>query len=212
MSYFEQDDQFNPPLNDAGVRHARAIRALLEAEQLDHVIATGLRRTVQTAELASGRSASDIEIIEQLQEAQIGTFEGIETAEEMEILIKGAFVGAEVPGARFLGGESYADVWERVRQAWEGILRRRDWTRLLIVAHGVVNRVLLAQSLGAGLEILRRFEQDPACVNVIDIDDHEDGRSEVAYVRLINFTPYNANKRGMSETTLESLWRQFTGD
>lgn len=176
------------------------------------MIASGLKRTIETAELASGRPASDIELVPELQEATIGTFEGVESAEEMESLIKRAFVGAEAPGARFLGGESYADVWQRVHDAFERLLHRRDWTRLLLVAHGVVNRVILAQSLGAGLEILRRFEQDPACINVIDVDDHDDGRSEVAYVRLINFTPYNPDKRGMTETTLESLWRQFVGE
>jgi len=29
---------------------------------------------------------------------------------------------------------------------------------------------------------------------------------------LMNFTPYNATKSGMLETTLETLWRQFTAD
>jgi len=28
----------------------------------------------------------------------------------------------------------------------------------------------------------------------------------------MSFTPYNTTKAGMLETTLETLWRQFTGD
>jgi hypothetical protein len=46
------------------------------------------------------------------------------------------------------------------------------------------------------------------CLNVLDIDG-EGSAARVAYVRLVNFTPYNATKAGMHETTLEMLWRQF---
>jgi hypothetical protein len=62
--------------------------------------------------------------------------------------------------------------------------------------------------LGTGPEIYRRIEQDAGCLNVLDIDGR--GReARVAYVRLMNFTPYNATKLGMFETTMETLWRQF---
>jgi hypothetical protein len=72
----------------------------------------------------------------------------------------------------------------------------------------VVNRTILAVALGAGPEIYRRVEQDAGCLNVLDIDGVEQD-ARVAYVRLVNFTPYNAAKQGMQETSLETLWRQF---
>jgi hypothetical protein len=49
------------------------------------------------------------------------------------------------------------------------------------------------------------------CLNVLDIDG-EGSAARVAYVRLVNFTPYNATKAGMHETTLEMLWRQFVDE
>ena len=54
-------------------------------------------------------------------------------------------------------------------------------------------------------------EQDPGCLNVLDIVG-AGPEAHVDYVRLMNFTPYNATKAGMLETTLETLWRQFTTD
>ena len=45
-------------------------------------------------------------------------------------------------------------------------------------------------------------------MNVLDIEGRG-ADARVAYVRLVNFTPYNATKVGMRETTLEMLWRQF---
>jgi len=95
-----------------------------------------------------------------------------------------------------------------VAAAWQALLVRDDWSQALLAAHGVVNRTILAQALGAGPEIYRRLEQDMGCLNVLDIDG-EGPDARVAYVRLVNFTPYNATKAGMHETTLEMLWQQF---
>jgi len=181
--------------------------ALAEAP-IDLAVCTGLRRTRQTVRLAIGRRDLEISVIEGLSEAKTGSFSDVETAEDMESLFTRAFDGAEQPGARFLTGESYAELTLRVAAAWQGLLSRDDWSEALIACHGVVNRAILALALGTGPEIYRRIEQDAGCLNVLDIDG-QGGEARVAYVRLMNFTPYNATKLGMFETTMETLWRQF---
>ncbi len=211
VSYFHSgldhgDD--DPPLNPTGRAQAEALGHLLADAPIDLAACTGLQRTRQTAELAIGSRALDIAVFEGLREAQTGTFEEVDSAEEMEAMFVGAFDNAEVSGANFLTGESYANLWARVAAAWQTLLARDDWSQALVAAHGVVNRTILAQALGAGPEIYRRLEQDMGCLNVLDIDG-EGSAARVAYVRLVNFTPYNATKAGMHETTLEMLWRQF---
>jgi broad specificity phosphatase PhoE len=211
VSYFEPghglgDD--DPPLSSEGSAQAEALGRLLEEAPIDFAACSGLQRTRQTAELATGSRALDVVTIEGLSEAKPGAFEDIETAEEMEATFVRAFENAEEPGARFLTGETYAAVWARVAAAWQAFLARDDWSHAFVAAHGVVNRTILAQALGAGPQIYRRLEQDTGCLNILDIE----GRgieARVAYVRLVNFTPYNAVKVGMHETTLEMLWRQF---
>ena len=42
---------------------------------------------------------------------------------------------------------------------------------MLVVAHGVVNRLILAKLLGAPLGALGKLEQDACCINLIEIDD-----------------------------------------
>lgn len=201
----------DPDLSDRGVAEAEALGRLLAEAPLDLAVATGLRRTIRTAKLAIGTRELDIEILPGLSEAKSGTFEDVETEEEMETLITRAFEGAEAPGARFLTGDTYASVWDRAKAAWQQLIARDDWSCALVACHGVVNRTLLAQALGAGPEIYRRLEQDSGCLNIVDIDGHGDDAS-VAYVRLVNFTPYNSTKAGMLDTSLEVLWRQFMGD
>ena len=214
VSYFDAGEELgdeDPPLNATGRAQAQALGQLLADAPIDLAACTGLQRTRQTAELAIGSRPIDIAVFEGLREAQTGTFEEVESAEEMEALFVGAFDDAEVPGANFLTGESYDELWARVAAAWQALLVRDDWSQALLAAHGVVNRTILAQALGAGPEIYRRLEQDMGCLNVLDIDG-EGPNARVAYVRLVNFTPYNATKAGMHETTLEMLWRQFVDE
>lgn len=211
MSYFEPGQDLgndDPPLNTEGLAQAEALGQLLREVPIDLAACTGLQRTRQTAELATAPRALDIAVIDGLSEAKTGDFQEIESAEEMEATFVRAFENAGQPGARFLTGEKYTDLWERVAAAWQSLLTRRDWSHAFVAAHGVVNRTILAQALGAGPQIYRRLEQDTGCLNVLDIDG-EGEEARVAYVRMINFTPYNASKAGMHETTLEMLWRQF---
>lgn len=213
VSYFEPGQDLgdsDPPLNDAGVAQARALGQLLADAPIDLAVCTGLLRTRQTAELATAPRDLDVQVIAGLSEAEPGNFEEIETAEEMEAVFVKAFENAHAPGARFLTGEPYADLWDRVARAWQSLLARDDWSQALVAAHGVVNRTILAQSLDAGPQIYRRLEQDTGCLNVLDIEG-QGADARVAYVRLINFTPYNATKAGMHQTTLEMLWQQFNG-
>ena len=201
----------DPELSDRGVAEAEAAGDFLAEVPFDLVVATGLRRTMQTARLALGGRDLPIEVLQGLSEAKTGTFEGIETAEEMEAAVLGAFADAEAPDARFLTGERFSDVRDRAAAAWQSLIARSDWQYALVACHGVINRTILAYALGAGPEIYRHLEQDSGCVNVLDIEGAGD-EARVAYVRLINFTPYNPTKRGMFSTTLEMLWRKFVGD
>lgn len=213
VSYFEPGADLghdDPPLNADGIAQASALGQLLARVPLDLAVCTGLQRTRQTAELAIAPRDLDIAVVEGLSEAKTGTFEEVETEAQMEAVFVRAFEGAEAPGARFLTGESYADLGARVGAAFRSILARPGWAHALVAAHGVVNRAILAQSLGAGPEIYRRLEQDAGCLNVLDVEG-EGPEAHVALVRLVNFTPYDATKAGMRETTLEMLWEQFVG-
>ncbi len=212
MSYFEPGQDLggdDPPLNPTGVAQAEALGTLLRDVPLDLAVYTGMERTRQTATLATAPRTIELVAMEGLSEAKTGSFEEIETEAEMRATVVGAFDRAEAPDARFLTGESYGDLWTRVDQAWRELLAG-DWHQAFVAGHGVVNRTILAQALGAGPEIYRRLEQDTGCLNVLDIEG-EGANARVAYVRLVNFTPYNATKAGMHQTTLEMLWQQFVG-
>lgn len=211
MGAQDGDATDDPALSDQGVEEARALGQFFKDVPIDLAVATGLKRTMQTAALALGDRDLPIEVIGGLSEAKTGTFEDIETEADMKAAVLGAFVGAEAPGARFLTGEPFSAVRERATAALQALISRDDWRCALVACHGVVNRTLIAHALGVGAEAYRRFEQDSGCVNVLDIEGNGES-ARVATVRMINFTPHNPTKDGMLETSLETLWRKFVGD
>ena len=95
---------------------------------------------------------------------------------------------------QFLGGETWGSLQDRVLPCFRALLGDAGWDHLLVVAHGGVNRVILLDALGAGLASLDRIEQDPAALNILDVD--EDAH---VMVRLVNHTAYDTAKAGLRD-------------
>ena len=197
------------PLNAEGRRQAQAAAHALARVPLDHAVTSGLVRGVETASLVTAQRGLTLDRRPAFREIEPGAGLGA-LARSAPADAERAFVGALPfdlrPEARFLGGEAFGDFADRVGAGFAALLAERDWQQLLLVGHNVVNRLLLCRAVGAGLGALGAFEQDPGCVNVLDVDDA--GR---CLVRLVNYTPCNPVKAGMELTTLERLYLQFLG-
>lgn len=141
-----------------------------------------------------------------LREMETGRLEqwAAGTPQQVEALFLGALASPLTPESRFLAGETFASLSLRLSDWWTQIQNRRDWTTLLVVAHGVVNRWLLGHVCGTGLTALGSFEQDAGCINLLEVD--ETGQ---VLVRLVNFSPVSPLKLGMSQSTLEGLYEQY---
>lgn len=188
------------PLDEDGRAQALSAAAALRPVALDRVIASGLPRTVETASfILAGRDVT-LEIRDDLREIAPGKFVGREAAQ-----LAGNFAGALRGRLRresvFLGGETFGALIDRVVPAFVSLVNDDGWRELAIVAHGGTNRAILCHALGAGIESFAHFEQDPGCLNVIDVD--ADG---TLLVRLVNFTPLAAAKEGLRATSMESIW------
>lgn len=207
VSYFDSDGRpFRPdtvPLNDEGRSQAASLSQVLADVPIDRVISSGLPRTDQTAGiLVQGRGLL-IQTREELREIRPGRLADIPPDSIGQAFV-GAFTGGIDRETRFLGGESFGSLVDRVLACFAGLLADQSWRHSLIVAHGGVNRAILCHSLGHGLAGFGAVEQDAACLNIIDVDTS--GRS---LVRLLNFTPYNPAKIGLTLTTMERLFHDY---
>jgi broad specificity phosphatase PhoE len=201
VAYFEEGRLVHThtvTLTDVGRAQAEAARQALEGVALDLVVASDLARTVETAQIVADREPE--------RWPELREWEGGRLHDIPEEQLESHFVGAlrvERDDDRFLGGESLAEIRGRVIPALERLVAR-DWDTALAVLHGGVNRLVLTHALTGGHPYLWNFEQAPACVNVLDLD--EDGW----IVRTVNYIPYDP-LHPARETTMEALWRQYRG-
>ena len=185
------------PLTARGREQAGAARLALADVELDLVVASGLPRTVETAEAVA--PGYEVKRWPELSEWRGGRLDAIPPEE-----LQRAFVGAlrvTNEADRFLGGESLGEALDRVHPAFERLLAR-EWDTALAVLHGGVNRILLSLALTGDRTYFGSFEQAPACINVLDLG--LDGW----IVRTVNYVPYDA-LHPARETTMEHLWEQL---
>jgi len=210
VDYFDPDGKpLRPesvPLNPEGREQALEIGRALAAVPFDRVVTSGLRRAVETADLVIAPKTLTLERLPELREIEPGHVR--DWGAESEVDVRKAFLDSLAsdlrPESQFLHGESFGSLKERVIPCFQRLLADPAWQHLLLVAHGVVNRVLLCHALGAGLGALAGFEQDAGCVNLIDVDE-----AGHCLVRLVNYTPWSPVKMGQTLTTMERLFLQF---
>jgi broad specificity phosphatase PhoE len=185
------------PLTEAGRAQAAAARDALAGVELDLVVASDLPRTAETAELVA--PGHEVERWPELAEWRGGRLDAI-PPEELERQFVGALKVTD-ERERFLGGESLGEALDRVHPAFARLLAR-EWDTALAVLHGGVNRIVISHALSGDRTYFGTFEQAPACINVLDLDD--DGW----IVRTVNYVPYDPLHPART-TTMEHLWEQL---
>lgn len=203
------------PLTKLGQAQAAAGGKALSHVTFDRAICSGYPRTEQTARGVLNELETpvpDLEIDPRLVELHGGGFGPINDRNDIAAIMTFAFDQAGQPGAR-LGpeGEAFSDALDRAVEAITDLLTSPDWHTALVVAHEGINRLLLGWCTGNGLNAVQTFEQDPACINIIDVDlaPREDGQGTQILrkiIKSVNVTPYNYVKHGMNMTSLEAIF------
>ncbi len=221
VSYFSAQgaalDTRTVPLNATGRAQAAELSESFRGVSIDRVVVSGLTRTRETAALLLAGRDLRVEECPELAEIRPGKMTAwaprlLSSPNEIEEFFIGSLSRELAPEDTFLGGESFGDFFDRVVPAFERLIASPDWRDMLVVAHGGTNRALLAHMLGSSLRTMSTLEQDPACVNVIDVNpggDPSAARSASRYlVRLLNFTGGAPLKNGSRMTTMEKIFME----
>ncbi|HPE47228.1 MAG TPA: histidine phosphatase family protein [Hyphomonas sp.] len=207
-------------LTEQGEAEARAAGVALSEVHFDIALCSGLARTRQTAEivLAEHPDAPPLEEERRFEEVRSGRYIDFHSAEHLAATMTFLFEQAGEPDTEFLpGGERFADAMVRILDGLNDLLRRPGWASALVVAHEVVNRMLLASVVGAPLGASAGFEQDTGCINIIDFDlvpDESGERTKIerGMIKAVNLTPANYLKNGMNLRSLEAIFTRPAGD
>ncbi|MEX0840475.1 MAG: histidine phosphatase family protein, partial [Parvibaculum sp.] len=165
------------PLTDWGREQASLTGKALQKIPFDRAVTSSFPRSVETARLILEGRGLEIEPLEHFVELRGDPAFRNAITDLNDIAY--SFRNAHQPGARYNGGDSFEEVNTRVISALETLIAEPEWETLALVAHGGINRLVIGWALGSGLSTFSAIDQNTACVNVIDFDEHPETRQIV---------------------------------
>ncbi len=135
-------------LSDNGRRQAEAIAPYFAARRPDVVISSAMRRARDTALPIAAACGLPLIVEPELHERRIGALGGTSTNDPTSVWPETArrWAAGETTYAPD-GAESFDDIRRRVLPVWERITREHAGRTCVVVAHGVVCKVLLLSLL-----------------------------------------------------------------
>ncbi|MGW6285378.1 bifunctional RNase H/acid phosphatase [Streptomyces sp. NPDC055107] len=177
----------DPELSATGRGQAeRAAEHFAALGTVQEIVSSPLRRCRETAAAVAGRLGLDVRVDEGLRETDFGAWEGLTFGETRERYGDDLTAWLASPDtAPTGGGESFAEVAERVAAARDRIVARYAGRTVLLVTHVTPIKTLVRLALGAPPESLFRMELSAASISTIAY--YADGN---ASVRLLNDTSH----------------------
>ncbi|MEU9931858.1 bifunctional RNase H/acid phosphatase [Streptomyces anulatus] len=177
----------DPELSATGRGQAeRAAEHFAALGTVREIVSSPLRRCRETAAAVADRLGLDVRIDEGLRETDFGAWEGLTFGEVRERYADDLTAWLASPDtAPTGGGESFAQVAERVAAARDRIVARYAGRTVLLVTHVTPIKTLVRLALGAPPEALFRMELSAASISTVA--HYADGN---ASVRLLNDTSH----------------------
>lgn len=164
--------QIDPPLSREGIAQAEAWRRYFREAipaPPERIVCSDLRRCAVFAKIIAGADPERICVEPAFREIALGAWEGITMSEIREKFPDAwAARGENLVDFRPPGGESFGDLAERVLPAFACLCETAPPLSVL-VAHAGVNRVILADILGVGLNDVFQIPQNYGDGTMIEI-------------------------------------------
>ncbi|HEV8440613.1 MAG TPA: histidine phosphatase family protein [Methylomirabilota bacterium] len=143
------------PLSELGRTQADAAARLLAAQPLAAVWSSPLQRARDTAAAIAAAQRLTVQEEAAFKEMRFGQWEGL-TRDEVSARFPDAYqMWAQSPHQAVVpGGETLAEVRERVLRGLGDLREAHDGQTVCLVAHGISARLLILEALGLGLDRL----------------------------------------------------------
>lgn len=154
-------------LGDRGHRQAVAVAQWLASENPSAIFCSAMRRARETAVPIAAACGLAARVEPDLHERKMGPLSGLSREEGLAPYLETrARWAAGETSYTHQGGESYDDIQNRVLPVWRRLTESQRGRTSVMIAHGVVIRVLLTSLLeGQGPGQFERFAIDNAAVN-----------------------------------------------
>ncbi|QDT64546.1 histidine phosphatase family protein [Calycomorphotria hydatis] len=167
--YILQGSSIDFELSETGVLQAESVGKFLADQPLSAIYSSPLKRAAATAEQIAKHHGLSVTFREEIIEVDVGQWERMSWVSiEQDYPENYRAFRADSGFTPYLGGESYANVLQRVKPVFDQLLKDHLGQSIAVVAHNVVNRVYLAHLLGLDVRLAKDIEQTNACVNIIE--------------------------------------------
>jgi 2,3-bisphosphoglycerate-dependent phosphoglycerate mutase len=154
-------------LGERGRAQTAAVARVLAAERPESLYSSAMRRALETARPIARSCGLDVRIENDLHERRMGTLSGLSREEGLAAYTeaKRRWMTGDVDYTRE-GGESYAEIQRRVVPVLVRLAEASAGQTVVVVAHGVVIRVLLTSILeGCSAADFESFPIDNTALN-----------------------------------------------
>lgn len=159
-------------LTEAGLEQARLAAKRLQAEKIDIVYSSDLKRASVTGEAIASLHNTTVITTPLLREAYLGEWQGYTLQEVAEKFPEEyAAYSQDSIANRPPGAERLEEVIARCRRFLDEVTGKHPESNLAIACHGGTVRGILAAAFGLGPELYRRIRLDNGGVTVLDIID-----------------------------------------
>lgn len=165
--------QEDTPLSERGLAQGHMLAEGLRNIPIDLAISSPLKRSLKTCKFCAQLHGLDVMTDARLLEINHGSWEGV-LAGDIATRYPVEFAQwhtephkVQMPG----GGESLEDVRTRARAAFDEYAARYEGKTILVAAHDAVNKAIICDVLGLGMEHFWQIKQDNTCINVLECND-----------------------------------------
>ena len=128
--------QTDSELSPLGRRQCERVAEALSTQQFDTIIASPLKRALESARAVAERLGLDVQVEPRLMEINAGIFQGLRWDEiDQQFPAEALRWRSQDPDYRIPGGESRRETMHRVEEAF-CCIRESGYRRVIIVGHG----------------------------------------------------------------------------
>ncbi|OGO43074.1 MAG: hypothetical protein A2Z05_03965 [Chloroflexi bacterium RBG_16_60_22] len=158
-------------LNETGERQAARLGEYLAGEKIDFIYSSPLQRAVKTAQAIAAPQNLEVNVVSNLVDIDYGEWQGMSRREVEEKYPEPYRDWLDLPEqVRIPGGESLEDVRSRVWPFVEDAVMLCGEGRLVLVAHRVVNKVLICALLGLDNSHFWNVRQDTGALTRFSLE------------------------------------------
>jgi len=158
-------------LNKEGREQAERLASHLGAQPIQRIYSSPLERAQETAQPLAKKLNLQVQTADELGEVHYGDWNG-QLNEALAAQPKWKQWNAFRTGTRIPKGEMMVEIQARMAGFIQKLRQEFPDETIALVSHGDPIRATLAYYLGIPLDLMLRFEVDPASISILKLDDH----------------------------------------